>query len=90
MSGKKSCSENGHIWGPGDRCVFCNTDNLGKREKEFLTELATLLEKYKATIFYTNDDNGIHIEIDDEKEIFVGFLHGDDAAQLLLEERNRK
>jgi hypothetical protein len=48
----------------------------------FLLELSSLLEKNKAAIFYTNDDDGIHIE-SNEEELFVGFLDGDDAGDEL-------
>ncbi len=48
----------------------------------FLLELSTLLEKNKATIFYTNDDDGLHIESNGE-ELFVGFLSDDDAGRQL-------
>jgi hypothetical protein len=48
----------------------------------FLLELSSLLEKNKATIFYTNDDDGIHIESNGE-EFFVGYLSDDDAGKEL-------
>lgn len=50
----------------------------------FLLELSSLLKKNKATIFYTNDDDGIHIEADGE-EVFVGHLCGDDAGDVLYQ-----
>jgi hypothetical protein len=55
-------------------------------KENLLTELALLIAKYKATIFYTTDDNGIHIEADGE-EVFVGFLHDECAETILLNER---
>lgn len=48
----------------------------------FLLELSSLLEKNKATIYYTNDDDGIHIESNGE-EIFVGYLSEADAGKEL-------
>ncbi len=48
----------------------------------FLLELSSLLEKNKATIFYTNDDDGIHIESSGE-ELFIGWLFDDDAGKEL-------
>jgi hypothetical protein len=50
----------------------------------FLLELSSLLKKNKATIFYTNDDDGIHIESRGE-ELFVGDLGGDDAGKVLYQ-----
>lgn len=47
----------------------------------FLLELSSLLEKNKATIFYTNDDDGIHIASNGE-ELFVGFLSDDAGKEL--------
>jgi hypothetical protein len=58
----------------------------------FLLELSSLLEKHKATIFYTNDDDGIHIETDG-KEVFVGWLDSDKAEDNLYKnviKRGRK
>ncbi|MCP3966604.1 MAG: hypothetical protein GY718_09680 [Lentisphaerae bacterium] len=51
-------------------------------KNEFLEKLATLCEKYKATIGYTIDDDGIHIDLD-YKEIFCGFLSFEDAPTVL-------
>ncbi len=51
-------------------------------KNEFLEKLASLLEDYKATIGYTTDDDGIHIELD-YKEIFYGFLNFEDAPDVL-------
>ncbi len=48
----------------------------------FLLELSSLLERHKATIFYTNEDDGIHIESNGE-ELFVGFLSENDAGKEL-------
>jgi hypothetical protein len=48
----------------------------------FLLELSSVLTKYKATIFYTNDDDGIHIETHGE-EVFKGFLDGQNAGENL-------
>ncbi len=48
----------------------------------FLLELSSLLEKNKAAIFYTNDDDGIHIEANGE-ELFVGLLDGRNAGHNL-------
>lgn len=48
----------------------------------FLLELSSLLEKNKATIEYTNDDDGIHISADGE-EVFVGFLYDNSAGKNL-------
>ena len=46
----------------------------------FLLELSSLLKKNKATIFYTRDDDGVHIASNGE-DLFVGFLSDDDAGQ---------
>ena len=46
----------------------------------FLLELSSLLEKNKATMSYTTDDDGIHIEADGQ-EILVGFLSDEDEGK---------
>jgi hypothetical protein len=45
----------------------------------FLKELADLLEKHKAELFYTNDDDGIHALIGDYRSATcIGFnINGD-------------
>ena len=50
-----------------------------ERDKEFLVKLANLCEEYCAGFEYTTDDDGIHISIDNGREVFVGFM--DDAAK---------
>ncbi len=47
-------------------------------KNEFLEKLASLCEKYKATIGYSMNDDGIHIELNYE-EIFSGWLCAEDA-----------
>jgi hypothetical protein len=47
----------------------------------FVLELSSVLTKYKATIEYTTDDDGIHISTFG-KEVFVGFLFDDAGANL--------
>ena len=44
----------------------------------FLEQLAALLEDYNAELYYTTDDDGIHIDIDGD-EIFAGHLSSSDA-----------
>lgn len=48
----------------------------------FLLELSSLLKKNRATIEYTNDDDGLHISVAGE-EVFVGFLFGESAGDEL-------
>jgi hypothetical protein len=58
----------------------------------FILELSSLLTKHKATIFYTNDDDGIHVESNGE-EVFKGFLDGRNAGHNLYRDvikRGRK
>lgn len=47
---------------------------MNEQAKAFLSALADLLEQYRATIFYTTDDDGLHIDMDGGTEVFVGFL----------------
>ena len=49
---------------------------------QILEELAALLEKYQATISYSNDDEGIDISVDGT-HLFTGFL-SDSEAPLIL------
>ena len=46
---------------------------LVTKEKRFLVALADICEEYDATFYYTTDDDGIHIDLDDE-EIFHDFM----------------
>ena len=46
----------------------------------FLSELATLLERYGATLGYTNNDDGIHAGIGRE-DVCVGFLEVGDPGE---------
>jgi len=39
----------------------------------FMKALQALVVEHKAQIFYTTDDDGIHITLDGE-EVFVGFI----------------
>lgn len=39
---------------------------------EFLKELADLLEKHRARLGYTNDDDGVHVGIGDE-DVCIGW-----------------
>lgn len=51
------------------------------RAKCFLVALADICQEYDATFFYTRDDDGIHITVDDE-EVFCGFAEIDLPAVL--------
>lgn len=53
-------------------------------QKLFLLELSSLLKNNRATITYTNDDDGIHIESGGQ-ELFVGFLFDDKAGDELYQ-----
>jgi hypothetical protein len=53
-------------------------------QKVFLLELSSLMKKYRATMQYTNNDDGIHISVDGQ-EVFVGFLFDDDASENLYQ-----
>ena len=59
-----------------------------KEIKNFLFELAALIEKYEATFEYTNDDDGIHICIGGT-EVFVGFLDQNAAKNLFQRKRKQ-
>ena len=49
----------------------------------FLKELADLLEKYKAELFYTNDDDGIHALIGgDPSATRIGFTINGDTSNI--------
>jgi hypothetical protein len=52
-------------------------------ERKFLNELADLCEKHKVTnVWYTTDDDGVHVELSGEKDIHLGFLWGDVAGRI--------
>ena len=50
---------------------------LPPHEKEFLTKLADLLDEYDASLTYTTNDDGIHVELQGT-EVFVGFMQDTD------------
>ena len=51
-------------------------------DKAFMQKLTALLKSRSAEIYYTNDDDGIHIATFGD-DIYVGFPHGDRAGELL-------
>lgn len=50
-------------------------------DKEFLLKLASLCDEYGAGFNCTTDDDGIHISVDNGREIFVGYMF-DPAKEL--------
>lgn len=62
-------------------------DTMTRRQKNFLRRLAELIEQHDASLTYTTDDDGIHIEVDGVL-VFVGFLscNAKRAANALREE----
>jgi hypothetical protein len=48
------------------------------KDREFLLKLADLMEDHKASLRYTNRDDGIHIDLDG-REVFLGWFFQDDA-----------
>ena len=51
-------------------------------DKAFMEKLAALLKSRGAEIYYTNDDDGIHIATFGD-DIYVGTVHGDHVSKLL-------
>ena len=47
---------------------------MTQRQQNFLKQLASLCKQYKASFGYTTADDGIHIEVDGEADVFVGWL----------------
>ncbi len=39
---------------------------------EFLTDLQALIAKHKASLYYTTDDDGIHVKVGDD-EMVIGY-----------------
>ncbi len=57
-------------------------------KEDFLRKLAQLIIDYNAEFLYTNDDDGIHINIDNPisrygEEIYIGGLDVDEAKKIL-------
>ena len=62
---------------------------LTDRQKDFLLRLAALCDEFRAEFGYTNNDDGIHIELDGA-EVFADFLSGNAGEALrtaVLEDR---
>lgn len=53
---------------------------LNDMESRFLMELADLIDRYNAKIYYTNDDDGVHYALQDRPACFVG--HGPDTDSM--------
>lgn len=51
------------------------------RAKEFLAKLAILLDEYDASLGYTTDDDGIHVQVQGT-EVFVGHLTDGSALRV--------
>jgi len=49
-------------------------------KNEFLEKLASLVERYDVSIYYTTDDDGLHIKIAGD-EVFNGWIEGKDCAE---------
>jgi uncharacterized Fe-S cluster-containing radical SAM superfamily enzyme len=46
-----------------------------RRAKEFMVKIKSLVKEYGADIYYTDDDDGVHIRLDgDSVDCFVGWL----------------
>ncbi len=58
---------------------------MDERDREFINKLADLMEEYRVEMFYTTDDDGIHIEIDGA-DVFQGFLTGKSRIAQLRDE----
>lgn len=56
-----------------------------ERKKAFLLKLADLCEEYRAGFSFSVDDDLIHIEIDDEEEVFAWYGHADGTAEEMRE-----
>ena len=55
---------------------------LSDSDKMALDELATVMERHKITLSYSNDDCGVCITINN-KDALCEFLHDSDAASLI-------
>jgi len=57
---------------------------MDKRSEEFLLKLADLIEEYKTELYYTVDDDGIHVDIGGScgPTIYVGFLEPSDLRKV--------
>lgn len=51
-----------------------------QRARNFLQQLADLMDDYDASMSYNTNDDGIHIRIDGGDEVFIGFI--DSAADI--------
>lgn len=51
--------------------------------KAFVEDLAQVLRKHKASVWYTNDDNGIHVETADMfHSERLGFIEGGTSKEI--------
>jgi hypothetical protein len=47
---------------------------MSAKAREFIKQLADLCERYDAGLVYTKDDDGIHLQIDGDRDVPLGFL----------------
>lgn len=55
------------------------------QSKQFLRELADLIERYQVQIEYTIDDDGVHFHRPDDYDFFHGFVDPDTTPKLMRE-----
>ena len=48
----------------------------------FLAELSDLIEKHKASLFYTNADDGVHVKIGPQKSISIGWPENGNVSEI--------
>lgn len=52
--------------------------SMTNRQQEFINKLVSLLGEYNVEIFYTTDDDGLHLSMDGE-EFYVSWLTNETA-----------
>lgn len=60
---------------------------MNEKLQNFIRDLVPVLEKHRATIYYTMEDDGIHVAVEGSCEsVFLGFISdgtSDELNQLL-------
>jgi len=49
-------------------------NEMENKERDFLLELAALIERYDAHFYYTTDDDGIHVALKGQADCAVSYF----------------
>ena len=63
-----------------------NNEPLTPEQREFLQQLSALVQNYKVSFGYTNDDDGVHVSMHGQA-LLVGHINDTERATELIRAR---